>query len=163
MPKAMEVRKARDLGRNDNKGSAKLIWRVCSACREGKWIQLRNFVGRCRNCFLRSRRGDKNPLWKGGRNREGFGYVSIQLLPTDKYYKMAKKNGYAMEHRVIMARHLNRCLDKKEIVHHLNGIRDDNRIENLALVDRRTHPHRTIAELQKERIIKLEQQLKELK
>jgi hypothetical protein len=80
------------------------------------------------------RRGKNAPCWKGGR-KISSGYVFI-WKPD---YPKSDCNGYVSEHRYVMEKHLGRYLTDNETVHHKNGIKDDNRLENLELLLKTAH------------------------
>jgi len=81
--------------------------------------------------------GNKNWNWKGGKHIGTQGYVVMTTAP----------NKTDLEHRVVMERYLGRKLNKGEQVHHINGIKTDNRIKNLQLVD--WHEHGRVHALQR--------------
>ena len=72
--------------------------------------------------------GSKTWNWKGGR-KKSHGYVLI-LKPE---HPNSSKDGYVCEHRLVMEEKLGRYLEPTEIVHHKNGVVNDNNIENLML------------------------------
>ncbi len=96
--------------------------------------------------------GENHPRWKGGRHLSSRGYVLI-YRPR---HPSAVDNKYILEHRLVMEKHLGRYLNPWEIMHHINGIKDDNRIENLELCPSGTHDKR-IQEVYKENLFLREQ------
>ena len=125
MPEIGEIRKSKELG---YKGRSKYIWSACEICGREQWIFLvkgQPISKRCRSCACK---GEDNHCWKGGRIRTSSGYIIIRLSPNDFFYPMADAQGYVREHRLVVAKHLGRCLQSWELVHHKNGTRDDNRI-----------------------------------
>jgi hypothetical protein len=74
--------------------------------------------------------GNKHPRWKGGKIRHSRGYIVVLC----RKHPFAGKYGYLLEHRLVMEKHLGRYLFPEEQVHHINGVKTDNRIENLVLV-----------------------------
>ena len=73
-------------------------------------------------------KGEKNASWKGGKT-EDKGYIVIK---THDHPNRNKAN-YIQEHRLVAEKSLGRYLTKQELIHHINEILTDNRLENLYL------------------------------
>lgn len=73
--------------------------------------------------------GKLNLSWKGGRRKTEDGYILV-YSPSHPFKTI---NNYVREHRLVMEKKIGRYLKPKEVVHHINEIRDDNREENLLL------------------------------
>jgi hypothetical protein len=82
-------------------------------------------IGRWRNT------GPRAYNWKGGRVQAARGYVKVRA-PEHPRAK-TNKHPYVLEHILVMEQSLGRYLAPNERVHHRNGDRRDNRLENLEL------------------------------
>lgn len=93
-------------------------------------------LGYCKLHYDRSKSGldmDMSVQPRGIAKPEGTTY-------TQHGYVYEKRNGgWHQQHRLVMGDHLARALLRDEVVHHRNGQRDDNRLENLELWSR-SHP-----------------------
>ena len=114
---------------------------------------------RCRLCANKAggvaRRGANSYLWKGGRRTDSKGYVYLLVHP-----EAPKGKRYQAEHIVVWERTNGKPLPHGWVVHHINGIKDDNRPENLEAHSRSKHNHfeRLFEQLER-RIAVLEERL----
>lgn len=129
-----------------------MTWNEVSAAMEIKSYLLRQHVNFLKDTTgFKSRIGKKlhqtganNDSWKGGR-RVMSGYVAIL---NRKHPRARSNSGYVFEHVLVMEEYVGRYLiwqgrqhPDNEIVHHINGVRDDNRLENLVLMLSREHSY----------------------
>ena len=131
-------------------------------------------ICQCASCkSIRGEYSGKNhPYWIGGKVAHKAGYVRI-YQPN---HPDAQNDIYILEHRLVMEAHINKISYKKwmeygikgnypknvrflkshELVHHLNGIKNDDKLKNLALTTRKTHDIRSYIKQLQKRIKELE-------
>ncbi|KKM60249.1 hypothetical protein LCGC14_1543760 [marine sediment metagenome] len=122
------------------------LLRACADCGRERWVRQSKGIPRhalCRSCSIKLRhiraKGPDANHYKGGRHKTTAGYIRLLILPGDFFHPMATKHNYVFEHRLVVAKQVGRCLLPWEVVHHRNGIKDDNRLENLQLLAHGRH------------------------
>lgn len=119
---------------NDRRTSARWLCRCsCGTERAVCGHSLRQGISKSCGCLIREdnakRKGPNAAGWKGGRTKSSCGYRLVQMPD----HPAARAVGYVAEHRLVMEKKIGRYLRPEETVHHMNGVRDDNRPENLEL------------------------------
>jgi len=136
-----------DIGERMRFGDKYKVWATCVDCGEARWVEYHTKAhipahSRCPSCSSKRKphpSGSNSPTWKGGISHHGDGYIEVKISPEDFFYPMAESRGYIFEHRLVMAKHLGRCLQSWEWVHHKNGIKNDNKFSNLKLTTCGSH------------------------
>ena len=105
----------------------KIVWRLF------KTYGLIARVAKKRNQY-----DENNDMWKGGITNDHHGYT---LNKCADHPRAKECGGYVPEHILVMEKHIGRYLNfngtsdpTSEVVHHMNEIKSDNRIENLQLM-----------------------------
>ena len=123
-------------------------------------IKIRGASEANRLAFLKGRRVDGNrrglesPNWKGGRFKDRNGYIHVYAPGHPRAIRR-----YVLEHILVWEKANNRELPKGYKVHHLNGVRDDNRPGNLVGLSTKDHDKLDRLKLAEARIRQLEQEL----
>ena len=123
-----------------NKGVKGMHLSPVSELKKGQFIPHTNPKCKCFRCTRifpnrEIRYGKDHPSWKGGKYINDSGYI----LTLHRNHPSGVKKPYLREHRLILEAHLGRILTKDEIIHHKNGDKTDNRVENLMIVTRSEH------------------------
>lgn len=112
------------------------VERVCKCCHK-VFIVYRERLERnaghfCSNkCRYNSFALSGNPNWKkdGHKRLNCNGYIEVKM----SVHSQKRTSGYCLEHRLIIEKNIGRILNIKEVVHHINGDKQDNKLENLIL------------------------------
>ena len=136
MSKLLKTNGVEVLGRND---AMKFVWQNHTHPRLGKKGEECPVYGRK---MSEETRAKMRPKWDAVGDKRRFqkkkhsgGYI----LTYSPGHPCADRGGFVLEHRLVMEESIGRILFPEEYVHHINGDKTDNRIENLMLTNMREH------------------------
>ncbi len=163
MPNRGDIIRGARIGKQDSHAREWYVWVICPICHRGRWRSKaevkrdkhpNSYLNRCHHCAV-SQKGNQSHSWKGGKNKDGGGYILVYVSNDSFFAPMRNSTGYVREHRLVVAKALGRCLHRCELVHHkhtkypMGSIEDkqDNRYpENLQLISDTRHNQITILE-----------------
>ena len=129
-------------------GRKYITWQVrCPDCKNVRMVSSAHikcsvakgtFTGFCRRCCLTKKGGPRSR--KPGYTRINGGYVHVRVPHDSPFISMASRGElYIAQHRLVMAEHLGRVLTRHEFVHHIDGDKANNAIENLKIMSNSEH------------------------
>lgn len=137
----------------------------CPDCGSARWLlscntHRKGFSGRCHGCSSKKNavlaqrpehkvNGEQHHFFKRGFWTNASGYLEVSLPGTDIRRKFTVRGrGKILFHRLVMSESLGRMLKSWEHVHHKDGDKQNNNLENLEIVSNTAHA--TITQLVKE-------------
>jgi len=156
-----EIRRGYEIGKLDQRRG--YIWQSCEICETLNWARIHKgkpYSKRCMKCANRERligkKREQSIAWNGGKSRSG-GYVKV-LMPENP---RADVKGYMFEHIYVWETIHQMPVPDGYVIHHLNGIKSDNRPKNLCAMKKSLHIGQT--QPYKKKIRELEVEIKLLR
>ncbi len=102
--------------------------------------------------------GENNPNWKGGRFTTPFGYIKVYKPEHPRSIR-----GHVFEHILVWEESHGRPLPQGWVVHHINGIKSDNKPQNLYAMPRKNHSTSLLMKEIQTRLRQVENELRVIK
>lgn len=119
----------------------------------------RNKTGLCNHCATTGAIAFMASNWKGGRKLSSNGYIEVYHPEPHPHRVFMRATPYVREHILIWEKTNGKLLPQGYVIHHLNGIKTDNRPENLVAIEPHNHGGWTYSQSLQKRIRELEEQL----
>lgn len=138
---------------------AESVNKRCLDCgKQFSYASLRRNSQRCHICDMKRRIGDKCPSWRGGIKRM-HGYIWVYHPEPHPH----RKGKYVAQHVLNWEKYNKKPLPKGFTVHHLNGIKNDNRGQNLVALLHKQHSSGLLNKVLQNRVRELEEKLSQQK